>query len=156
LLFLIYKLYGRQRSAKRKDDAVWPDVSHEASYEPALPPTSGAGYTMGDESRAGLVPPAHEQDPFQDAIPPQADSPFQDAAAPPGEAMGEAYSTVPDALMPATAPHHAYLQPEAPPAPQYQHYVVGQTYPQVVDIDKMYHPETRELYHGDQPVSARP
>lgn len=165
LLFLLYKLYARHRNAsKRKDDTVWPDVSHEASFDPAPLPThhtNGAGFAMGDESREGLVS-THEQDPFQDAMPPAADSPFAEAMSRPGES--DTYATVPNALVPAPAAHHhtAYLQPEAPrtnaqPAPEYQHYVVGQTYPQVVNMEGMYtsQPATRELYHGDQPVSMR-
>ncbi|WFD24720.1 hypothetical protein MEQU1_003423 [Malassezia equina] len=165
LLFLLYKLYAWHRNAsKRKDDTVWPDVSHEATFDPAPLPThhtNGAGFAMGEESREGLVS-THEQDPFQDTMPPAVDSPFADAMSRPGES--DNYATVPDALVPAPAAHHhaAYLQPEAPrtnaqPAPEYQHYVVGQTYPQVIDMEGMYAPApaTRELYHGDKPVSMR-
>ena len=164
LLFLLYKLIGRRNAAKRKDDAVWPDVSHEANYESAplsTHPTSDAGFVTGNEGRAGVQPPAGERDPCPDPMPAAEESPFHDATAQPVTSMGEAYSTVPDALLPAPASHHAYLQPEAPrangpPAPEYQHYVVGQTYPQVLDMNKMYYPATRELYHGDQPVSICP
>lgn len=150
LLFLLYKLYKRRQASERQDNIVWPDVSHEVNYDPAPVTVS---------SDRGFAPSSDAQDPFQDPILPPSNEPYHDTMAHPSDPTADIYSTVPDALVPAPASHHhAYpvLHPEAPPptSPQgEQHYVVGQTYPQAVD---MYQPTTRELYHGEPPLSLRP